>query len=195
MISKHLPFPRGTTFSDAHSDGATTLLDDSQSGLEGKLYEVKDTLHGTGIPVILRCVKNDNSTTISTDYRCMSFSTSSATDFGSRVDGVANTKGEIAKPIDDFYAASSLLGEIPGYDLFYVVDSGMCDIKSFSGTATATSVGGMASVAGTGGYAAASADTGTAIGIAMEVSSTSANTAFLVNVMPSLWPGHAAADE
>ncbi len=185
MIEKNLPFPRGRTY----GDGVLTLDDTSGSQLEGKLYEVKDTLHGTGIPVVLRVVKNEKGSTITADRLCLSFAVAESTDFGRRVDGIAGTAGEIAKPVDDYYKTVGVTTFLDN-DLFYLVESGMCDILT-SATGTAASAGELVQMKGTGLITKAG-NTDTVIGVAMETLSTASSTACLVNVMTSLWPGHAA---
>ena len=121
-ISRELPFPRGTTM----SDGAYTPSAGQFSHLVGRRYAVHDELHGGGDDVVLRVVENDSASALTYSRRCVSFSTGSTTEFGSKVDGIAGTGGEICKPMDDYYYGK--LSSIPAYDLFYVVDEGRCDI-------------------------------------------------------------------
>lgn len=121
-ISRDLPFPRGTTM----SDGAYTPSAGQFPNLVGRRYAVPDTVHNGAEDVILRVVELDSATALTYSRRCVSFSTGSETEFGSKIDGIAGTGGEICKPLDDYYYGR--LSSIPAYDLCYVVDEGRCDI-------------------------------------------------------------------
>lgn len=125
MAEKTLPFPRGSTNSDA---GLVDLDDSSFSDLEGKIFEVPDTVHDTGQPILLRAVKNDSGSDITVARTFMGFSTSSPNDFGRRVSGLA-AAGAICKPMDDAYAVGFV---IPDDDIFYVVERGPCDVNTVS---------------------------------------------------------------
>ena len=126
-ISQNLPFPRGSTWSDGSGQ---TLSDTTASDLEGKLYVVPDTVHGTGRHVVLRCVKNDSSGDITAARKLYSFSVG-ALDVGGRIDGIAGSAGELCKPLDDAYTVGMT---IPDDDLFYVVDEGPCYVTSEAST-------------------------------------------------------------
>lgn len=119
-----LPFPRGKTYSQS---SGMTLSDTTASNLEGKIYEVKDTVHGTGRTVLLRVVKNDTGRDITVARKCGEFATTSATDFGCRIGTFpGDTEGAVAKPLDDAYTIGAT---IPDDDLFYVVEAGLCYIQ------------------------------------------------------------------
>jgi hypothetical protein len=121
MAEKNLPFPRGRTY----GDNVVTLDDDSASHLEGQIFEVEDTVHGTGRKVLLRCVKNDTGAaiTIDTSRRLLQRFSENALDFGRRVAGNTDQAGDICKPMDDAYPNGT---SIPDNDLFYLVDGGPC---------------------------------------------------------------------
>ena len=138
-----LPFPRGRTMSDFNNGvsvaelAATPTMWDE---LPGNIYEVADTVHGTGIPVKLRVVRNAGAAYTVT-RRAIKFGVV-AKDFG-RVAGsgtVNNVLGGVCKPIDDAYAIVKATGGIaaiiPAYDLFYVVEEGPCFMISDSTTPT-----------------------------------------------------------
>ena len=130
MIEKTLPFPRGKTM----AQGVVTPDDSYFEHLEGRLFEAKDTVHGTGVPVILRVVKNDKGSaiTISTDGETFfKYSTTDAKDWGRRISAINNVAGGVAKPIDDFYTeGSDPVSSIPDDDLFYIVEQGPCYAKT-----------------------------------------------------------------
>jgi len=201
IIEKALPFPRGSTYSDAKR-GANSLVTLSDSGpasnLEGKLYQVKDTIHNTGIPVILRVVKNDSGGDLAVARKWLSFRLSNAAttpgDWGRRVDGVAGTGGEPCKPMDDAYyygtedtSQGGLETTIAQYDLFYVVEAGPCLVEGQTGVA-AGSAGDAVQMAGAGRNGkAAAADT--VVATYLKDGTTSEVTAELVNVHFGLQTG------
>ena len=118
MAEKSLPFPRGRTFYDANTD--VTLSDTLYSHLEGQIFEVEDTEHGTGEKVLLRVVKNDTGAAITVARKFCEFSVTSSADWGLRVGTFpADTAGAVCKPIDDAYTAGDTIDQ---YDLFYVVE-------------------------------------------------------------------------
>ena len=139
-MEKTLPFPRGSTLSDGELVG---LDDDSFSHLEGKLFEVPDTVHGTGQTIILRAVKNDSTADITVARTLMAFSTTTANDFGARVSGLAGA-GAVCKPMDDAYVVGFT---IPDDDIFYVVERGPCDVNSNAGDVAIAAGMAMASAA------------------------------------------------
>jgi len=117
-----LPFARGTVM-----DSASDTLSDTVpcTHLEGRIYDVTDSVHGTGQTVKLRVVKNNQSTSITVARKCMGFATG-ALDLGRRVSGTPSA-GAPAKPIDDAYTVGST---ITGYALFYVVEAGPCTVSA-----------------------------------------------------------------
>jgi len=121
MTEKTLPFPRGSTASDA---GLVSLDDSTFSELEGKIFEVPDTVHGTGQPILLRAVKNDSGAAITVARKFMRFALA-ALDFGRRVAGFVNAAGAVCKPLDDAYTVGF---SIPDDDIFYVVEAGKCNV-------------------------------------------------------------------
>ena len=125
---RELPFPRGQTFSDA---GVVTMTDTFYQHLEGKIFNVKDTEHGTGVPIYLMVVKNDSGSAITVENRLMKFSLTSATDFGRRISGFNDVAGGLSVPLDDAYSITS----IPDDDLFYVIIRGYCAIKTEASSA------------------------------------------------------------
>ena len=121
MLSNILPFERGGTFAGT---SGMTVTDISIEHLVGKTYVVPDTEHETGAEVVLRLVKNDSGSAITTANQIVRFGTD-AKDFARYVDGTTNVVGQIGLPIDDAYSASF---SIPDDDYFYVVQKGPCDI-------------------------------------------------------------------
>lgn len=129
MAERALPFPRGRTM----GDDQLTLDDDTHKGLEGNVYEVPDTVHGTGKPVKLRVVKNDTGGDITVARKLCEFDGTDEYDFGRRVTSFGNNisgHGVVCKPIDDAYTAGATIDQ---YDLFYVVEEGYCDVVTESG--------------------------------------------------------------
>lgn len=133
-----LPFPRGTT---ANYESAFTLSDTvPDAGVEGRLYAVPDTVHGTGRFVILRLVKNDSGADITIDndarlFRAFS-STDALADFGRRISGTAGD-GAVCRPIDDAYPDGHVIAD---NDHFYVVEEGPC-YKTTGATAVVLAAG------------------------------------------------------
>ncbi len=125
-ISSALPFPRGSTYSDG-PNGAVTMTATTADELTGRLYVVRDTNHGTGLNVVLRCVRNTTGGSITIDgtaalpqHRIYSFDGDSK-DWGTEIDAVTGAIGEVGKPIDDEYPGAMVIVE---NDLLYVVDEG-----------------------------------------------------------------------
>ncbi|KKL99534.1 hypothetical protein LCGC14_1813440 [marine sediment metagenome] len=121
MSEKTLPFPRGKTYGDR----VVTLNDTTAKHLEGQIFEVEDTEHGTGMKVFLRCVKNDSGGSITSARRLYKFSTTDLLDFGRRISGLVHEDGMICKPMDDAYPVGTVIVD---NDLFYVVEKGLCSI-------------------------------------------------------------------
>ncbi len=119
-----LPFPRGGTAGDFGNE--VTLSDTTFSHLEGRIYEVPDTKHGTGQNILLRAVKNDTGSAIVVARKFMGFSTTSDYDFGRRSSGFAGA-GAVCKPLDDAYAIAV---SIPKWDVFYVIERGPADVQT-----------------------------------------------------------------
>ncbi len=173
-----LPFPRGTTMSQGSGQ---TLSDTIWKKLEGSKYSVTDTEHGTGQEVVLRVVKNDT-TDLTVARACVSFSKTSEDDWGCRVDGLAGTEGEVAKPIDDAYYGH--LTKILADDLFYVVEEGPCDIAGVASGCAITEGCGVAAHAS--GLIDIAADAQYIVGTACEAQSTSVSPVVLTNVMAGI---------
>jgi len=129
-----LPFPRGGTASDW---GQVTLDDTTYDHLEGKIFEVPDTVHGTGQLVKLRAVKNDSGSAITVARAFMGFSKTSAHDFGRRCNGTA-AAGAPCKPMDDAYTVGQ---SIPDDDIFFVVEEGPCYVKTEASAVALTGTG------------------------------------------------------
>jgi hypothetical protein len=132
-----LPFPRGRTASDFLNGKSQTELDADTTWLaelEGRIYTVPDTVHGTGLPVKLRVVRNVGADyTVTDPVKLLKFDTA-ASSFGRKTSAVTSATGSVCKPIDDAYAAGAI---IYTYDLFYVVEAGPCSI-AITGTTTPT---------------------------------------------------------
>jgi hypothetical protein len=181
MAEKALPFPRGKTM----GDGQLSLDDDTHKGLEGKVYQVPDTIHGTGQPVFLRVVKNDTGAAITIARKLCEFDGTDEYDFGRRITSFGNNisgHGVVCKPIDDAYTAGNT---IPDDDLFYVVEAGYCDVVTESG-AVSLPRGTAVTANSTGTIDGARAAAGNyVIGTAVQPMYT-ASTNVTINVNPGL---------
>ncbi len=125
MSEKTLPFPRGKTY----GDGVVTLdvtNYDTAKHLEGTVHEVEDTVHGTGVKVFLRIVKNRSGSAITAARKFYRWYTGSLA-MGRRILGVANVDGQLCKPLDDKYVVGV---SIPNGDLFYVLEEGPCSVTT-----------------------------------------------------------------
>lgn len=127
MSAKILPFPRGSTLF-----AESTPADDDAKNIIGQCYEVPDVTWGGGQPIILRAVQNASGGALTTAQRCLSFTAGTVDEWGTKVDGLAATGGELAKPLDDYYDGK--ISTIAEHDVLYVVDRGLCDILTTSGT-------------------------------------------------------------
>lgn len=129
MKEHALPFPRGQTM----GDGVLTLTDTYRKSLEGRIFTVPDTEHGTGMEIKLRVVKNDTGAAITAARNLCEFDGTDALDFGRRVTSFGNNlsgQGVVCKPLDDAYTVGQ---SIPDDDLFYVVEEGYCTIVTEGG--------------------------------------------------------------
>lgn len=177
FIEDTLPWARGDTF----LAGETTGDDTSGQSFEGRLFRVADTLHSGTKPVILRVVKNDSASRLSgVDRQCLSFRTDDPSDWGCRVDGIAGTAGEICKPVDDYYKHVGVTG-FAAYDLFYVVDEGLCNVMTTTEASMTATPGQAVHMAGNGKIGVASA-ADTTIGSATIPLTTATSTACTIEV-------------
>lgn len=124
---RSLPFLRGEW--SQPDENIEINLDDTNPfpSLEGQIFEVQDDRHGTGTTTKLRVVKNDSGGDITVAHRFQKFSAAGEYDFGRRCAGQATVLGSIAKPMDDAYLVGSV---IPQYALFYLIESGWCDVQT-----------------------------------------------------------------
>jgi hypothetical protein len=195
-----LPFPRGTTYSQSAKNGQNTqvtLSDTLGNNLEGRTYQVKDTIHNTGHFIRLRVVKNDSGAQLTNLRQLHSFSTASTTDWGKRIDGASGSQGEMCKPIDDAYyygTESTAVGgnwtAIATNDLLYVVDEGPCLVE----TATDSEIGnyeqGVGCASDGSGRIELAVAGDTVIGTMMsEPAASSAVTANLIYIHPGVGVG------
>lgn len=132
-ISSVLPFPRGSTWSDGSGQ---TLDSTTANDLTGRLFVAPDTTHGTGMSVILRCVRTNTAITVggsvaAPQHRIYSFDGDSK-DWGTEIDAVTGSLGEVGKPLDDAYAGELVIAQ---YDLLYVVEEGPTKVASSTNTA------------------------------------------------------------
>ena len=127
MYPNVLPFPRGKTW----GDGQVTLDATSGANLLGKLFEVPDTVNGTGQSVVLRVVKNDSGSAIAVARKGIAYHTG-AKDFGRFASGYVGATGGYGQPLDDAYTIGA---NIAANDLFYVVEQGPCQLY-VTGTST-----------------------------------------------------------
>jgi hypothetical protein len=95
---------------------------------EGKLYEVPDTVHGTGINPILVVLKNDTGSAITVARKFGEFSAATALDYGRRIGTFpCDTEGEPVCALDDAYTVGATIAD---NDLFYGLVYGWCTIAT-----------------------------------------------------------------
>lgn len=117
-----MPFPRGSSYGVTDETLAVHL--------EGREYEVQDQRYGTNLTVRLRVVRNRSGATLS-GKRLAQFAATAGKD-SIEVSGYAKVDSTKAFVIDDVGSQA-----IPDKDLFYVVVSGPCLVKtSLEGGAT-----------------------------------------------------------
>jgi len=114
-----LPFPRGSTMSDAALSGVTPAAGDYK-GIAGRTYEVADTVHGTGRTVTLIALKNGSSD-LTVARRFLEFSAAAPLDWGRVVAGYCDTAGAVVVALDDAYVVGDT---IKAYDVFWGVLKG-----------------------------------------------------------------------
>lgn len=147
-----LPFRRGSTW----SDGSVTMTEGLADHLEGRVYEVPDTEHGTGRIIKLRVVKNETGGDLTFNKKFVQFSHDADYEFGGVIKTQSPVAGSVCKPMDDAYTAGKTW---PEHDLGYVVEEGWCDVLTentlvnlAAGAAVATDgsgrINGAAAVAG-----------------------------------------------
>lgn len=175
MASKALPFPRGRTLSDDLDN--LTLSDTWYQHLEGKEFEVEDTVNGTGEKVILRVVKNDTGSAITVAKKFMRFNTN-AEDFGRRIAGVANAEGMFCVPMDDAYTVGDT---IPDDDLFYVVVKGPVSVTTAAGSVSLSAHDPVATTAA-GFIGGVKAQYGEFVAGIADVACTTASASLLIHV-------------
>jgi hypothetical protein len=186
MDKKHLPFPRGSTLNE---DGLLTLTGTEFAALEGTIYEVPDTVHGTGRTVLLRLVRNGNASAITVARKGVEFSVAATTNWGGVAAGICDTAGAVGKPIDDAYATGK---SIAANDYFYVVEAGPCYIVSEASSVN-LAAGAAVALDNTGAAnGAAATETEFIVGVA-DAASTSTATNLLVWVEPGIKPAAAAS--
>lgn len=159
MYQNTLPFPRGQTW----ADGQVTPTASSAADLLGKVYEVPDTVHDTGLMVKVRVVKND-STAITVARKVVAYGTAT-NDFGRFANGFVAAAGGFGKPLDDAYTVGA---SIPANDLFYVVENGPCDVLSTVAASGSVSAGEEVSCGATGKLTTNVAEGQFILGYAME---------------------------
>ena len=128
MQNHSLPFPRGTWYSDGVLTMTATLAQD----MEGRVFEVPDTVHGTGQKVKLRVVRNATGSAITVARNFCEFSVGTSLDFGRKIGAFGSSvskQGALAKPLDDAYTVGAT---IPANDLFYVCEAGPCGVLTES---------------------------------------------------------------
>jgi len=117
-----LPFPRGKT----GAQGLITPTSTYQGNLEGKAFFSEDTVHSTGVPVVVLCVRNTSGSAITVARKFAQFDNTTAKSCASAIDVFPNvTAGGLCAPLDDAYVVG---GSIPDDDLFYVVIRGFCSV-------------------------------------------------------------------
>lgn len=127
MSIRALPFPRGSTFGDRGVKTMTAAIARAVN-LAGRVYEVEDSVHGTGKLVNLRVVQNETGADITVARTLYKFSSASAEYFGREINFRSGI-GNVCKPLDDKYTVGET---IPEHDLFYVLESGPCGILTSS---------------------------------------------------------------
>ncbi|GAG44557.1 unnamed protein product, partial [marine sediment metagenome] len=95
---KCLPFPRGQAMNaDALLTMSTTVKDD----LEGRVYTVPDTIHGTGRDVKLMPVRNATGGAITVARKFAEITAEVALGWGKKITTFpCNTAGAVALPLD-----------------------------------------------------------------------------------------------
>jgi hypothetical protein len=129
MQDHSLPFPRGTTYGDNVLTLTATLGQDH----EGRVYEVPDSEHNTGVKVSLRVVRNLTGAAITVARRFCEMTSAASLDFGRKCaafGGDVSAQGAVAKPLDDAYPLGM---SIPANDLFYVGEEGPFTVLTESG--------------------------------------------------------------
>ncbi len=186
-----LPFPRGTSY---NQDGEVTITDTYADHLLGKTFWVPDTVHGSGMPVKLRIVRNDtgSSITATSRYFCMGLGagTTSALDYGRSVTALGVLGGsnltatQAAKPIDDAFPASFTIKD---NDLFYIVEEGYCYVDVEATTASLTTAGVAVTVDTTGAMdGEAITDKDVVLGVLDEPMNSGTSTNYRVYITPGL---------
>ncbi len=189
-----LPFKRGTS---ANNESTLTLSDTvPDAGVEGRLYAVPDTVHGTGRFVILRLVKNDTGGDITIDnddrlFRAFS-STDALADFERRISGTAGD-GAVCRPIDDAYPDGYVIAK---WDHFYVVEQGPCYMTT-GATAVDLSAGDPVVSDSAGAIRAAAASLGNYVVAVIDADTTDEDTQVVIHVGSDSWdpPGAATNGE
>jgi hypothetical protein len=103
--------------------GDTTLQE-----FEGRVFEVPDTVHNTGINTRLVILHNDTGAAITVARKFGEFSAATALDFGRRIGTFpANTEGAVCVPLDDAYTVGNTIAD---NDLFYGVVYGWCSVAT-----------------------------------------------------------------
>jgi hypothetical protein len=178
---KCLPFSRGDVADLSELSWDSTVLDE----LVGKKYWVEDTQHSTGELVCLRAVRAESELTVVRKFVAWG---TDAKDFGRTVSGFDPTAGTPTKPIDDAYTAGDT---IPANSIFFVVESGPCNVVTESSSVNLSAHDAVAadSAGCVNGAAAAAGET--PVGV-IDAASTDTDTNVLVHVYPGLQKAEAA---
>jgi hypothetical protein len=111
-----------------NADGLLTMGDLTLQQFEGKIYEVPDTVHKTGIKPKLIVLKNDTSAAITVARKFGEFSAATALDYGRRIGTFpCDTEGAVVCPLDDAYTVGATIAD---NDLFYGIVYGWCSIAT-----------------------------------------------------------------
>lgn len=121
------PWERGATF---YNGGTIDANNYGGVNLEGKEWEIEDTIRGTGMYIRLRVVRNVAAIALR-PKRLVSFA---AGYLGLRVNGYCDVSPEPGYPVDELLPAAG----VPVGDLFYIVVQGpalvLTDIASGAGS-------------------------------------------------------------
>jgi len=130
-----LPFPRGRTACDGFVTPTAALY----SQLMGQVYEVHDTVHGTGQKVKLRAMKLEADITVARKFFKPG---TTALDFGRTIAALNNSAGGVAWALDDAYTVGDTL---LANDVVYFIDKGPVYLRTETSSVSLAQGGGVVS--------------------------------------------------
>jgi hypothetical protein len=142
MKYEDLPFSRGATFFNGETIPSTLVTGDQGGGfnLEGKEYVHEDVTYGTGFYVRVRAVRNSSAHNILpgqlVDLSATTNYYSQTVKPGTNVLSQTTTANTYSFPADEFLPAAG----VPPGDVFWIVVSGPCQVKTTTGGTPTLSV-------------------------------------------------------